>query len=220
MNLILITSIIRVSNNPLSYIGYRSVHNSSERYEDTKKTIDTIKKYITNGKIFLIECSMLNKDEDDYFKTNVDYYLNLWPREKFIHMTSSLSKSMGEGIMTIEAIKYLNENNIKYDNLYKISGRYWLNDNFNYDLYDNNKICIHRIHNNYDNVFTCFYKLPKIIVDKWYHFLLQSANDFENCVAYEIIFGKFINSLTDTKIEIKTVGINGYVSVSKDFIDM
>ena len=222
MNLILITSVIKVSAKPLSYIGFRSVHNYEDRYNDTKKTIESIKKYIPNGKIFLIECSELEKDKEEYLRSNVDYFLNLYDQKKCIEMTTSLSKSMGEGIMTIKAIKYIKENNINYNNLFKISGRYWINDKFNYELYNNDQICIHRIQNNFDNVFTCFYKLPKIIVEEWYKYLLKPAttNDFENCIGYELIFGKFINNLIIDKIELHKIGINGYVSVCKEFIDM
>lgn len=220
MNLVLITSVINTSKNPLSYINTRSVYSYSERLIDTKLTIESVKKYIPNTKIFLIECSHLKREDEEELKTLVDVYLNLCNNEKLVAQTSSPSKSMGEGVMTIEAIKYIIENNIQYETLFKISGRYWLNDKFNYSLYDNDIICIHRIQNNYNNVFTCFYKLPRNIAEKWYNFLLNSFSDFENCVGYELIFGKFINNLIDKKVEISKVGINGYVSVAREFIDM
>jgi len=220
MNLVLITSVINISNNPLSYTSTRSVYTREERYLDTKKTIESIKKYIPNNRILLVECSILSEEENKYLEENVDFYLNLCNKENIVKMTTSLSKSMGEGIMTIEAIKYMKEHNINYGNLFKISGRYWLNQNFNYELYNNNKICIHRIQNDYHNIATYLYKLPQIKVDEWYQFLSKSFEDFENCVGYEVIFGKFINSLIDDKIEIEKVGINGYISVSRDFLDV
>jgi hypothetical protein len=220
MNLVLITSVINTSKKPLSYTTTRSAHSYADRFTDTQLTIESVKKYIPESKIFLIECSLLNEADENYLKANVDLYLNLWSQEKIVEQTTSKSKSMGEGVMTIEALLYLKENNVVYDNLFKISGRYWLNDVFNYKLYSHELICVHRILKDHDNVFTCFYKLPKRIAEQWCDFLQHSFEDFDNYVAYEHIFGKFINSLPDDKVEIFKVGINGYVSVSKDFVDM
>ena len=50
-----------------------------------------------------------------------------------------MSKSLGEGTMTNHAIKYLRQNNIYFDNFFKISGRYWLSDNFMYNNFNNDK---------------------------------------------------------------------------------
>jgi len=220
-NLVIITSVINTSKNPLSYTNNRSVYTYNERLHDTQKTIESVKKYIPDCKVFLIECSNLEMEHEVNLKTSVDYYENLVVSDNIVRQTSSISKSMGEGVMTIEALKYISLKNIEYENLFKISGRYWLNENFNYSDYNNDMICIHRIQENYDNVFTCFYKLPKNIVSKWYLHLLNSFNEFRNCVGYELIFGAFINNLKDVdKKEIKKVGINGYVSVAREFIDM
>ena len=41
-NLVLITSVICTTNNPLSYTNNRSVYSHEERFEQTKKTIESI----------------------------------------------------------------------------------------------------------------------------------------------------------------------------------
>ena len=50
MNLVLITSVVCTPNIPLSYINTRSCYTHDERFEQTKKTIKTIKEKIPNIK--------------------------------------------------------------------------------------------------------------------------------------------------------------------------
>ena len=222
-NITLITSVIDTPNKPLSYTNCRSVFTKEERFEQTKNTIASIREKIQNNKIILIECSPLSDAEREYFIENSDFFLNIYDtnKQELIQRMFTISKSMGEGTMTVIALQYLFNNNIKFDNLFKISGRYWLNDRFKYELYDNNVPCIHCIHNDRNNVFTCFYKLSKNIANQWLDYLINSENDFMNCIGFEIIFAKFIKVINSDIITIENkVGINGYVTVCGSFIDM
>jgi hypothetical protein len=221
-NITLITSIIDTPNTPLSYIKTRSVFSKEQRFEQTKKTILSIREKIPNNKILLVECSILTSEERDFFIENVDYFLNVYDTNDndLINRMFTISKSMGEGTMTIIALQYIFNNNINFDYLYKISGRYWLNDNFNYNLFDNNLSCIHNIYNNTNNVFTCFYKLTNKMTYDWFQFLLNSEDDFINCVGYEVIFAKFLINYNNNIIIENKIGINGYVTVCGTYIDM
>jgi hypothetical protein len=221
MNLVIITSVINISDKPFSYSNIRSYCDNKKRFNDTIKTIESIKKYIKDCKIFLIECSNISDEYTNFFIKNTDYFINLYNNKNIVERCNNLSKSMGEGTMTIEALKYINDNKIYYENLFKISGRYWFNDIFDYSFYNNENIVVKKIENNINNIFTCFYKLPKNIINKFYNFLLNSENDFINCIGYEIIFAKFINSFSEEILFIpEKIGINGYVSVCGSFIDM
>jgi len=160
-NLVLITSVICTPNTPLSYTNARSVYTHEERFQQTKRTIETIKQKIPNSKIIIVECSNLNFEQEDYLKKNSDYFLNLYNEEKIKNNISGKSKSLGEGTMTFCALKYIIDNNIDYNNLIKISGRYWLSNKFDYNKFNNNNIVIKYIDNNKDNVFTALYKLPR-----------------------------------------------------------
>lgn len=221
-NITLITSIIDTPNTPLSYIKTRSVFSKEQRFEQTKKTILSIREKIPNNKIFLVECSILTSEERDFFIENVDYFLNVCDTNDndLINRMFTISKSMGEGTMTIIALQYIFNNNIDFDYLYKISGRYWLNDNFKYNLFDTNLSCIHNIDNNSNNVFTCFYKLTNKMTYDWFQFLLNSEDDFVNCLGYEVIFAKFLKNYNNNIIIENKVGINGYVTVCGTYIDM
>jgi hypothetical protein len=219
----LITSVIDPPNVPLSYTNCRSVFNKEQRFEHTKKTISSITEKIPNSKIFLIECSILSDEERAYFHKHVDYFYNIYDTgiDELIGRMFTISKSMGEGTMTILALKFLFENKIEFDSLFKISGRYWLNDGFNYDIYNNISPCIHRINNDDCNAFSCFYKLPRETAYQWLEYLLNSESDFINCIGFEVMFAKFLK-LLDEEIHIieNKVGINGSVKVGGSFIEM
>lgn len=216
-NLVLITSVICIENTPLSYTNIRSVYSHEERFEQTKKTIQTIKEKIPNSKIFIVECSNLNEEQRDYLINNSDYYLNFYDNINIRNCTSSISKSLGEGSMTYHALKFIFNNNIHFDKLIKISGRYWLSENFDYNRFDNNNIIIKYIENNLDNVFTALYQLPKISVKNFEIFLESKFNDMINCVGYEVLFANFIKNEKEYIIHLDTIGLTGFVSVSNDY---
>jgi hypothetical protein len=219
-NLVLITSVICITNKPLSYTKIRSVYSHEERFEQTKKTIQTIREKIPNSKILLVECSNLTEDITRYLVQNSDYFLNLYGDEKIRNNTTGLSKALGEGTMTICAINYIKENNIVYDNFFKITGRYWLSDNFNYTNFNNNDIVINYINGDKNNTATSLYKLHKINVDDFMHFLNRNINLMIQCIGYEVLFAIFLKETKpNTVIHLNKIGVNGYISVSYDVVD-
>ena len=72
--------------------------------------------------------------QNEYLKNNCDYFLNLYENETLRNDIYDISKSLGEGTMTYCALKNIVDKNIEFDNLIKISGRYWLSTNFNYKI--------------------------------------------------------------------------------------
>jgi hypothetical protein len=219
-NLVLITSIICTPNNPLSYTSTRSVFTHEERFTQTKKTIESVKEKIPNSKIIIVECSQLNEEQTDYLTKNTDYFINLINEPDKCKNIYSKSKSLGEGTMTIEALNYIIKNDILFDNFFKITGRYWLSDSFNYTHFDNNDIIIHNIHNDKNNTCTSLYKLNKTNIEDFYNFLISNMNLMFQCIGYEVLFAIFLNLPKNNKvIHMNKIGVNGYISVSNDFID-
>lgn len=233
-NLVLVTSVIRTSGNHLSYTATRSIYNHTERYEQTKKTLASIKEKIPNHKIFIIECSDLTREETNFLKENSDYFLNLNDNPQIKNCVNSKSKSLGEGSMTISALEYIIKNNIEYDNLIKISGRYWLSDKFNYKYFVNSDIIIKCIDMTNDitvstistvtNVFTALFKLPQAYIKPLHDFLVANLSNMFNCIGYEVLFANFIQSIQPSAtsngikiINISPIGLQGHVSVSNDF---
>jgi hypothetical protein len=219
-NLILITSIIKIPNKPLSYTDTRSVFSSQERFEQTKNTIKTIREKIPNSKILIVECSELSDEESNYFKNNCDYFLNLINYEKIVNNIYSRSKSLGEGTMTILAIDFIKKNNIEFDNFFKISGRYWLSNNFDYNNFENEDAIVHYINDNVNgDCCTCLYKLHKSNIDEFFNYLSSNMDLMINCIGYESLFSFFLKTISNKIVHLNYIGVCGYVSVSSDFIN-
>ena len=77
----------------------------------------------------------------------------------------------------------------------KISGRYWLNDNFDIDLYDNDDSVVRLINDDINNGFTCYYKLSNKDSLLWFKYLLNSNDDFNNCIGFEVMFANFLKTV-------------------------
>ena len=206
-NLVLITSVINTPNIPLSYSNTRSVFSRYERFLQTKKTIESIKNKLPNDKIIIVECSDLNQEETDYLKDNCDYILNLWEKKELHNSIFGISKSLGEGTMTIEAFKYIKD--LEYNYLYKISGRYWLNTNFEIGKIQSN--VFKRINNNENNIFTALYKIDKNSVEKLLLFLSQNIEAMKKCIGYEILMSHFVKNIDKKLVDI--IGLSGFVTV-------
>lgn len=213
--LVLITSVIDTPNKPFSYCEIRSVYTREQRYEQTKKTIESIRMKIPNCIIVLVECSDLQKHEIEYFNNTCDYIMNLWNDKELHDSIFGISKALGEGTMTIKALEYILNNNIEFDNLFKISGRYWLNDKFKYSNFDNNCIMCKKIHNDINNILTALYKIPYKYVSILYIFLRNNIEKMKQCIGYEMIFAMYVKQL-DNVIYCDNLGVSGMISVTQN----
>jgi len=209
MNLVLITSIINTPNKVLSYSATRSVFTRKQRFEQTKNTITSIKEKIMDCKIVIVECTDFNKEEEEYINNNCDYLFNLWNKKELHNYIFGTSKSLGEGTMTIEALKYIEELKLEFNYLYKISGRYWLNENFKIDKVDNN--VFKRINNSENNIFTALYKIDKETVHKLLEFLINNIEAMQKCIGYEVLVSHFVKNINKNLVD--TIGLSGFVTV-------
>lgn len=218
-NLVLITSIIKTPDIHLSY-GIRSIFNYSERFEQTKKTIETIKKWIPNRIIYIIECSELTDEETKYFLQHSDFFFNLYYDKVLRERIYSPYKCLGEGTMTLYALHDILQRNIDFDNLIKISGRYWLSNKFVYEFFLNEMIVVKYINGCIDNVFTALFKLPHDITVLFQRFLEINLQEMYNYIGYEVLFANFLKTMNRDRIfDVKTIGLSGYVSVSGELYD-
>ncbi len=212
-NLVLITSIINTPNKPLSYTNTRSVFTRPERFEQTKQTINSIKEHIPNCKIILVECTEFIETESTFFKQNCDYIINLigdYHASKYIF---SSAKAAGEGTMTINALQYIIKNNIKFDNLFKISGRYYLKSDFKYSLYNNNNNIFKRF--GHLSLVTSFYKVNYDSIEYLLQFLLENFKRMTNAEGYEAIFNDIQQNVIiykDLNL-IDKLGVYGHIAV-------
>jgi hypothetical protein len=135
-NCYLITSVIEVDNSyNLKDSQIRSVLSTEERYSDTIKTIDSIVEREPAARIFLLEASKTYFQELASKYPNLEYvYLESINANIANIVRTAKSKSYGETIMILEFLKLYKSAVMKYDNLIKLSGRYYIINDYLKDL--------------------------------------------------------------------------------------
>lgn len=215
-NLVLITSVLYTvgGSHPMS----RSVFTHDQRFEQTQQTILRARKYIPNATIVFVECSPLRTEHETFIREHVDHFLNLWDTPLRQQMFTQ-SKALGEGTQTLYALDYIARNNIQFDNFFKMSGRYFLNDRFNYSKWNNENIII-QDWNESKSVFTFFYKIPGRLVGAWREHLTRNHQNMLRNLGYEVIYGTFVEKNSSDVIFIDVMGIEGYISPSGSRVDI
>jgi hypothetical protein len=219
-NIVIITSKIYVSNNEFSYNNNRSIYTPIERYNQVLETIKTVKQNIKNTYIILFDNSVFNQEEYDKLQNSVDKFINIHD-DKTLHYYTDICKfkAFAEIAQMIKIYdEYLNTydfNNVK--NIFKISGRYTINNNFDYNLYNNDYNIFAKNNNVIDRqyYYTCFYKLN---INTYKELILNLKKCLENQQLYsgidlEVIIPKLLNYNFKT---LPTLGITQNISVWKD----
>ena len=123
----LITSVIQTLSTPLVY-GPRSYYTPYSRYKQTLQTIYTIRNHVPDAYIYLVEGSRLDKNMEEMLESSVDRYVNLSELDYIENSVQSVLKGYGEATQTHYMMNYIIGNECSY--VLKISGRYYLNDDF------------------------------------------------------------------------------------------
>ena len=219
-NIIIITSVLNITNNPLSYYHKRSVFTIEERFEQTLKSIKSIKEKMgseisseTDSKIeiFFCECSdlLLYPEYEEILKKEVSYFYNFYDDFETRNNVLSKYKGLGELYLMKKALKIINYSGEKYKFIFKLSGRYFLNENFSYQDFNNNYNIMNFWDNSAQAYASIFYKIcfQDILLfinslDKFNYDLIH-GNSFEQCLY------KFFNHniLVNNKLN-----ISGYLS--------
>jgi len=213
MNLIVITSIISIPNLPLSYTPVRSVFTEEQRYQQTILTIESIRKNIPNSHIVILECSP-NSNFLEEIKTKVEYFFNYFEDKDVKDVVYSIHKGCGECklLSQIFNTKILWE----YNNLYKLSGRYKLTENFSSKIFDND-LSLFKLREN--SVSTIFYKINKKDYQNFKNILEISFTIIEKTgKSIENVFYYLLNGISDF-IQNYYLGISGYCSVDGSLIE-
>ena len=188
MDLVIISSAINTCQAPLSYYPIRSIYDKQTRYEQTLQTIESIRK-IPNKKVYFVECTDIPEFEED-IKKRVDFYKNIYKGNEAV--IDGPYKNVGE------AISLLVVDTDDYDNVYKISGRYYLTDEFDYSMWNNDDTMMWVDDANGWRL-TTFYKINKKQNIQWTGILMSMVRDNEpraiEQMMMEIIDFKRINKV-------------------------
>ena len=193
MDLVVISSAINTCSAPLSYYPIRSIYSKEERYSQTLQSIESVKR-IPNKKVFFVECTDIPEYEED-IKSRVDFYKNVYKGNESI--IDGPNKGMGEAVSLLAA------DTEGYDNIYKLSGRYSLTDEFKYSLWDNDDTIMSLFMATRWRL-TVFYKINKRQRVQWLDIFSAMVRDNEAKAIEQMMM-----AITDFKV-IDHVGVEGY----------
>jgi hypothetical protein len=168
-NIVIVSSKIYVSNHAWTYSNTRSIYSTRERYNQTKETILSIKKYIPDYFIVLFDNSEFSLQEFVELKSLTDIFINVQNDKELNYCTNiETNKLIPETCQLLKLYDYFFSKYPRFfengpKNLFKISGRYVLNESFDYSLYEN-EFNIFKKNSDIQNInyyFTSFFKIGK-----------------------------------------------------------
>ena len=190
-NVVIITSKIYTSSKPFSYAPNRSIYSTEERFQQVQNTIGSVRKHIPDSFIILYDNSDFNDYEYNILNDLTNCFINHHNNAIVNEFTNnSIHKVFGEISQTFKILEYIKQYyatmNIK--NVFKITGRYLINDTFNYSIYENEDIIFKRNEEVTDRAyyFTCFYKISGVKFDYFYEIMEELYDDIQkNAYEYE-----------------------------------
>ncbi len=198
----LVSSVINFTPKELSYTSIRSIYNPQQRENQTLKTIESIRKYAPNSRIILLEIGQSEKHLEK-IKQEVDEYIFLGCHPLVKMAVNSKYKGLGEAVGLYFGLRKLN---IKLGFLFKISGRYSLNNQFCLNDWDKEKINLKYYGN---SMSTRLYGFPTDYLLIYKRALLKSffSLSLGNSIE-DILVRKLPKSLI---VQLETLGVEGNV---------
>jgi hypothetical protein len=148
------------------------------RFEQTLKTIESIRCLKDDSKVLVVECSDLDERMTAILKDKTDYFIQTYDDANVrAACLESNKKGYGEIKKLQVACRFIRENNINFNRLFKISGRYFLNSSFNKDAYKLDKFTFRM----YDNAgSTVLYSVPNGLFSTYIEKLNYTSLFYEN----------------------------------------
>lgn len=160
----------------------RSVFSRKERFEQTKLTIQSVKKYIPDVYTVLIDCTKFDEEESTYFNRNVEWVIECSEIPEIKASVYSPNKSKGELMYLAYTLRLLLNRINDFPNLqniFKLSGRYQITKEFDYTEYDHDK-CVFKVVDPklWKNAcVSCLFKLTKNHIETFLNGILYSTGN-------------------------------------------
>ena len=141
----------------------------------------------------------------------MNYYFNFFSNEFIKSNVNSKLKGYGEASILLEGINKLLSMKKNYKNIFKLSGRYYLNDKFNYEIFNNRKNIFTNWDNNYTSYCTIFYKINGSDIILFKNSIIESLEELKENVSIEECIYKNFNSNVSINI-VSKVNISGLLA--------
>lgn len=218
-----------------SHVPYLSVFNTEERFKQTLDTLDSIDKHCPGSAKYIFDMSP-SVLSDEYMRV-ISERPNTWfidmGKHEYVQMYSLNGlRGVAETYAFGGFLDWFKQQNVQCKRIYKLSGRYTLNDNFVPDspLYDHAFVFAHALpswmdeHQQQKSGCNRLYRLRLWHMD---YTLLEDFTQllpkvFEDCVThgvdiehayYKHIFGNY------KTVEVDKIGVTGVIGPSGEFID-
>ena len=186
----------------------------------TLKTINSVRQFIPDSHIVLLDNSILNTFEKNVFEKMVDTFINITDNNIVNYYTDVFQyKAFGEISQTLQFLElFFQTDYTKIKNFFKITGRYEINADFDYNQYDNNLNIFKKSLSikEKDYYYTCFYKLDKSILKEvqaiFEGFVQNKEKYMNNNSDLEVIFP---NAIMDKIHLVDNLGIVENIGVWK-----
>ena len=212
-DIFIITSVINVGNISWSYFPQRSLFSPEERFNQTLESIRSIRKYSPNSVIILVEGGLLEESKLSIFKSMCDYvyYLGNNLDTKTICLLSN-NKGLGDSWLILKGLEYIKNNNIIGRNIYKLSGRYIINENYNSNNISDTLPTFKRVN---DNCYiTFFFSVPYSLLNTYENNVKEVINRIK--YSYECLEDILPNSFKN-KHSLEIIGAEGLIAVDTSY---
>ncbi len=206
----IITSVIHFSHKKLSKSIVRSVFTPDQRTEQTIKTVKSIREKIPNATIILLEMGK-EKDIAEELVRAVDKYVYIGNNRWVRWSVNGRRRGLGEAIGLIASGNEL-ENNTDF--FFKMSGRYYLNDDFKKEAWNGNYFLARKYER---GISTRFYGFSKEFFRDWQRALKRSL--------LSLYFGSSIEDVLPEKFgkerihDVRKIGLAGYVAPDGSYLE-
>lgn len=210
-NIFLVTSTIRPGQHPLSYTDIRSVFSPRERLIQTLSTIDSVREKVPDAAIVLLENSPLTEDETVLLQSSGARLVLYSGEREAVKWRDCPFKGAGELYLLMQALKWLKQ--LRYQRLFKLSGRYCLNDRFHLSRFPQDRFGIYSDGTSFS---TRLYSVPKSL-EQLYGKQLKTT--FRKALKGSSIESHIMEGVPESKIALLPfLGVTGQVAVTGDYI--
>jgi len=214
-DIFLITSVINTGSAAWSYTSIRSVFTPQERFEQTLKTIESIRALHDGSRIILSECSDIEPSMANILKGKVDFYINCYEdKEIQAACIQSNKKGYGELLQTQYTLQYIDSIQLPFNRLFKISGRYWLTSAFQKSRFSTTEYTFNSILSNSTSHPTVVYCIPKCMIHHFKGVIEYCYKIYQQeVIGLETLFTRYCTP----KRYIDGIGVAGLVAVNGTF---
>lgn len=203
-----ILSVITTGNVPWSYYHVRSGHVPQTRYEQTLKTIQTIRDKVPDVFIVLIECSDISQEMTDTLCSKVDHFVQAYTNEPVRKVCiDGSAKGHGETVQSLLAIEAIKTLTFPIRRIFKISGRYYLNHFFDLDKFSLTEYTFNKKNfNDTGGYHTVLYSVPFCLFENFEKVFRECEAVYQyDCAHFEGLFPP--KCIPQTRID--CVGVEG-----------